>query len=201
MENNTSVVSDVKADNPQQGGGFWFQVFDWLEVVVSAAIAVVLIFTFLFRVATVEGNSMLDTFYPNEKLIISNVFYTPKAGDVVIISRNIENSPSEDTDLPIIKRIIATENQTVDIDFDSGIVSVDGKPLDEPYTKTPTNAKYDIDFPVTVPEGCVFVMGDNRNISLDSRSSTIGDNGMIDTRYILGRVLLRVFPFDRVQGF
>ncbi len=177
------------------------ELFDWLEIMVYAIIIVILIFTFVFRVVTIVGQSMENTVFQGEKLIISNWFYTPKAGDVVVISRNIDNTPtSERSSGPIIKRVIATENQIVDIDFSTGIVYVDGVALDEPYTKTPTNLKYDIDFPVKVKEGCVFCLGDNRNDSLDSRSSTIGENGMIDTRYILGRVVLRVFPFNRIGG-
>lgn len=177
------------------------ELFDWLEIIVCAIIIVVLIFTFVFRVVTIIGQSMENTVFEGEKLIISNWFYTPKAGDVVVISRNIDNTPGDSASGgPIIKRIIATENQVVNIDFSTGVVYVDGVALDEPYTKTPTNLKYDIEFPVTVKPGCVFCLGDNRNESLDSRSSAIGDNGMIDTRYILGRVVFRVFPFNRMGG-
>ena len=78
------------------------------------------------------------------------------------------------------------------------MVYVDGVALEEGYTRTPTNLKYDIDFPVRVDDGCVFVLGDNRNNSLDSRSSQIGDYGMIDTRYILGHAVCRIFPFDKI---
>ena len=99
--------------------------------------------------------------------------------------------------MPIIKRVIATEGQTVDIDFENGVVFVDGKRLIEPYTRTPTNLSYDVKFPITVKKNCVFVMGDNRNDSLDSRSSSIGDGGMLDKRYILGKALIRIFPFDK----
>ena len=175
-------------------------IFDWLEVLVHAIIAVVICFSFLFRIATIDGPSMENTLHSGERVIISNLFYTPKVGDIVVISRNKENSvyTMNESNTPIIKRIIATEGQTVDIDFEEGIVYVDGIALDEPYTKTPTNKKWDIDFPVTVDEGCIFVLGDNRNDSLDSRDARIGEYGMIDTRYILGHAVYRVFPFDKI---
>lgn len=196
-------TEDAKATKASASGKLTFkgQLFDWLDVLVSAVIVVVIVFSLFFRVATIDGESMMDTFYENEKVIMSGFMYKPKSGDVVIISRNIDNSVSENTALPLIKRVIATEFQTVDIDFATGIVYVDGKALDEPYARTPTNVKYDIEFPVTVPAGCVFVLGDNRNLSLDSRSSQIGNNGMISTDYILGRVFLRIYPFNRIQLF
>ncbi len=175
-------------------------VFDWLEVLVHAIIAVVICFSFLFRIATIDGPSMKDTLHHGERVIITNLFYEPKVGDIVVISRNKENSvyTMNDSNTPIIKRIIAMEGQTVDIDFEQGIVYVDGVALDEPYTRTPTNRKDDVEFPVTVDEGCVFVLGDNRNESMDSRDSRIGEYGMIDTRYILGHAVFRILPFDKI---
>ena len=177
------------------------EAFEWLEVVISAMLAVVIIFTFVFRVATIVGDSMKNTFYENEKIIITDWFYTPKAGDVVVISRNAKNEYlSKNDEGPIIKRIIAVEGQTVDIDFEKGIVYVDGKALEEPYTRTSTNLQYDVQFPVRVPDNHIFCLGDNRNESLDSRSTKIGNGGMIDERYILGKAVFRVFPFERFGG-
>ncbi|MBQ8204055.1 MAG: signal peptidase I [Clostridia bacterium] len=180
------------------------EVFEWLDVVISAIIVVVILFTFVFRVATIEGPSMQNTLFAGEKVVISNFFYEPQVNDIVVISRNAENIVGEDSDssLPIIKRIIAVEGQTVDIDFNKGIVYVDGEAIDDSYAKTPTNLCYNdgVTFPVRVPENCVFVLGDNRNDSLDSRSSKIGKNGMVDTRYILGKTILRIYPFDKVGG-
>lgn len=172
-------------------------IFEWLEIAVVCVIFLVLLLTLTFRVVSINGESMENTFYSEEKIIISKLFYTPEYGDVVVISRNMDNSSDEVAKAPLIKRVVATEGQTVDIDFDKGVVYIDGKALVESYTKTPTNLKYDIQFPVTVPEGCVFVMGDNRNKSIDSRSSTIGVNGMIDERYILGKAIWRIWPFSR----
>lgn len=174
------------------------EVFDWLEIIVASVIIVTILFTFVFKVVTISGDSMLDTLHSGERIIISKLFYTPERGDIVVISRNADNSPDyNNNETCIIKRVIATEGQVVDIDFTAGVVSVDGVPLDEPYTNTPTNTRGDVVFPVTVPEGHVFVLGDNRNVSADSRKSTLGDNGMVDERNILGRALLRYLPFSR----
>ncbi len=205
MDNNEimssqEVVGDEELENNDSNLQTKKDVFDWIEVLVHAILAVVLCFSFLFRIATIDGDSMLDTLHNGERVIISNLFYEPKVGDIVVISRNKENSvfTMNTTNTPIIKRIIALEGQSVDIDFEKGIVFVDGIALDEPYTRTPTNHMGDIDFPVTVSEGCVFVLGDNRNESLDSRDSRIGEYGMIDTRYILGHAVYRVFPLNKM---
>lgn len=199
--NNENLPQEIKPETKEETSVKTF-VFDWLEVLVHAIIAVVICFSFIFRIATIDGPSMNDTLFDGERVIISNLLYEPEVGDIVVISRNKENSTDTINagKTPIIKRIIAMEGQTVRIDFDEGIVYVDDVAIDEPYTKTPTNRSYDIDFknPVMVPEGCVFVMGDNRNDSLDSRDSSIGDNGMIDKRYILGRAVYRVFPLDKI---
>ena len=203
-ENNNCDIIDFKedeiAEEPLEKKQFKKDVFDWVEILVHAILTVVLCFSFLFRIATIDGESMTNTLQNGEKVIITNLAYEPKAGDIVVISRNRENSvyTANVGNKPIIKRIIATEGQTVDIDFEKGVVYVDGVALEEGYTRTPTNLKYDIDFPVRVDEGCVFVLGDNRNNSLDSRSSQIGDYGMIDTRYILGHAVCRIFPFDKI---
>ena len=176
-------------------------VFEWLDVVVASLVVVVLVFTFVFRIVAIDGSSMLPTLVNAERVIISDLFYEPKRGDIVVISRNMNNSAdSKSYQQPIIKRVIATEGQTVDIDFNKGIVYVDGVALEENYTLEPTYRKLDFDGPVRVKENCVFVLGDNRNDSLDSRSSAIGDNGMIDKKYILGRAVVRVFPLNKLGG-
>ena len=164
--------------------------FDWLQCIVAALVVCILIFVFVGRTVGVVGPSMQQTLIEGDRLIISRLFYTPKYGDIVVLRKD------EFKEEPIIKRVIATEGQTVDIDFDAGIVYVDGKALDEPYTNTPTNVREDFTAgPVTVPEGCVFVMGDNRNHSTDSRTEVIG---CVDTRYILGKALFRLTPLNRL---
>ncbi len=198
--NTVLCFPEFSAKKGSDKNGFFQMVLEGLDVIVSAMIAVIILFSLVFRVPTIDGNSMNNTLFDGERVIISNLFYEPKYGDIVVISRNYTNDTDniERYSMPIIKRVIATEGQTVDIDFEKGIVYVDGKELTENYTRTPTNLSYDLKFPVTVPENCVFVMGDNRNDSLDSRSSQIGKGGMIDKRYILGKAFLRIFPFDKL---
>ena len=163
-------------------------VYEWMQSLVSALLVCVLVFAFLFRIIGIIGDSMKPTFHNNDSVVISKLFYEPKQGDVVVLRKL---SFQEE---PIIKRIIAVEGQTVDIDFENGIVYVDDQPLTEPYIAEPTLTPIDFDGKITVPENCVFVMGDNRNNSTDSRSSLIG---CVDTRYIMGKVLLRLLPIDQ----
>lgn len=205
---NTELAESLPQSEPQQTERTATQeILEWLEVLVTAIIAVVVIFSLIFRVATIDGNSMRNTLHGGDingrnadKVIITNLAYTPKAGDIVVISRNIENTVEGQStgDQPIIKRVIAVGGQTVNIDFTSGFVYVDGKIIEEPYISTPTVDRYDVEFPVYVPEGYIFVLGDNRGDSLDSRSSRIGENGLIDTRYVLGHAVFRIFPFNRI---
>ena len=163
------------------------ELYEWIESAVLAVVFVILLFTFGARTSVVSGSSMIDTLHDGDMLFISRWGFSAVQGDIVVVTK-----PYEDNE-PIIKRIVATEGQRVDIDFVEGTVYVNGEALDEPYTHTPTNRHYDMEFPLTVPEGHVFVMGDNRNGSYDSRASEIG---FVDTRYVLGKAYLRVFPFD-----
>lgn len=162
------------------------EAYDWIESIVFALVFMVLLFTFIGRVISVDGHSMEPTLSDQDRLISSRLFFTPSYGDIVVITQ--PNSINE----PLIKRVIATEGQTIDIDFDAGIVTVDGKEISEPYILEKTYLSYDMQFPQTVPKGHVFTMGDNRNGSWDSRDTKVG---MVDQRYILGRVVYRIAPF------
>ncbi len=177
--------------------------FDWLDTIVIAVIVVVFITTVIFRTATIIGDSMQNTFFEGEKVIITKLFYEPKPKDVVVVSRNFYNVTDHGSyQEPIIKRVIATGGMYVDIDFEKGEVYTgytqsDMNVLYEPYIKALTHKKGDVEFPIFVPEGKVFVLGDNRADSLDSRYSEIG---LVDEKDILGKVILRIFPFDRIGG-
>ena len=164
--------------------------YEWLEALSSSLIVVVLLFTLLFRIVNVSGPSMLPTLQDNDRVLLTSYFYRPQPGDVVVITHTSKLQE------PIIKRVIALENQTVDIDFETGTVYVDGQALDESayIANGITTQPSDYTYPLTVPEGHLFVLGDNRAVSKDSRNSSVG---MIDERYVLGKAELVVFPFSR----
>lgn len=165
-------------------------VFEWVSSVMASFVVIFLIFTFFFRVVQVSGTSMLQTLNDKDWLLVSHTEGDVKQGDIVVAT------PPSYENGPVIKRVIGVEGDEIYIDFLKGVVYVNGQALDEPYTNSLTNLSYDVTFPVMVPEGCVFVMGDNRNGSLDSRSTQIG---FVDEEYILGRVILRVFPFEKIE--
>ena len=163
-------------------------IYDWIQCLASALIVCVVLFIFFIRVIDVKGTSMYPTLKNQDKMLVSDVFYRPKAGDIVVFKKD-----QYDPDKALVKRVIATEGQEINIDFDKGIVYVDGEPLEEDYINELTTTKLDFIGPQTVPEGCVFVMGDNRNMSTDSRKSEIG---MVDNRLIIGKVYCVIFPLS-----
>ena len=174
--------------NPQEKTNWKKSLVMYLHDVLCYLIVILILFLLVFRVVVVSGTSMNSTLYNGDYLLLlSNTFYhDPKNGDVVVISKD-----SFDDGAPIVKRVIATAGQTVDIDFAAGIVYVDGIALEEDYVNTPTNTRGTVAFPLTVPENCIFVMGDNRNGSRDSRYIEIG---LIDRREILGKAIFLFLP-------
>ena len=160
----------------------------YLQDLVHMLLVIVLVFLLLFRIIVVSGDSMYSTLLDGDYLLLlSNLFYkTPEAGDIIVISKE-----SFDNGAPIVKRVIATEGQQVDIDFEAGAVFVDGIELQEDYINNLTHNGRGVEFPLIVEEGCIFVLGDNRAVSLDSRYSEIGQ---IDKREVLGKALFLMLP-------
>lgn len=164
--------------------------FEWLQAIVTAVVIVVLLLTFVFRLVDVDGESMTNTLHNSDKVFVTSLLYEPKDRDIVVISHGQEYNK------PIIKRVIATEGQSVKIDYENRQVMVDGVVIDEPYIREPMVFKevFSNPIPDVIPEGMVFVMGDNRNNSLDSRSQQVG---LINKDDIIGKAQAVVFPFDR----
>ena len=175
------------------GGGLKKELFEWLEILVFCAVTAVLLFSCVARISRVDGQSMDHTLSHNELLLVWSLGYSPKQGDIVILNKTTADFLGEHA---IVKRVIATGGQTVDIDYARGFVYVDGELLDEPYIAgemylpaTPHMMQTHFE----VPEGEIFVMGDNRNYSTDSRDDRLGT---IHEDYILGRAVLVMFPFS-----
>ena len=171
-------------------------VMEWVETIVMAVVLVAVVFTFVARVITVDGVSMEPTYYNGDRVLVTKLAGQAQQGDVVIVVGALEE--------PIIKRVVATEGQTVDFVPELGEVTVDGQPLpgsvfgiEDGITFVPDLPGMVLEFPQTVPEGCVFVLGDNRDNSTDSRFVTVG---MVDQRNILGKVVFNLYPVSKI-GF
>ncbi len=178
---------------------FWGELYEWIDTAVITVMCILLAFTFLFRQVMIDGGSMNPTLKDEERVIVSDVLYTPKYGDIVVISSEVYDN------VPIIKRVIATEGQWIEI-FDGVVYVGDTADTMEPvgeefvgdiYTESViAGGAYGYhEYPLQVPENHVFVLGDNRSVSLDSRTTTVG---VIDERQILGKALYRVYPFDKI---
>lgn len=185
IERTEYLANGMTPEQAKKNKTRWIKIFDLCGSVIAAMVIIFVIFTFLCRPTSVVGSSMESTLQNGDWLITTRQSEY-KQGDIVIITQpNVHNEP-------LIKRVIATEGQTIDINFTSGQVMVNGKEIDEPYIKELTHTSYDVQFPLVVEDGKVFVMGDNRNHSSDSRDSGVGQ---IDTRYILGKAKFRILPF------
>lgn len=184
---------------------FFDDLMDMAESVLYAVFIVLLLFTYVLRIATVEGSSMEPTLQNEDRLIVSDIFFTPKQKDIIIIKSEkahlfadeseTEVIESDGLNKRIVKRVIATEGQTVDIDFELGDVYVDGEKIYESYiADLTTRDEGAFDYPITIPEGYLFVMGDNRMWSKDSRHPEVG---LIKNEDVSGHVILRIAPFEK----
>lgn len=172
------VISDIA----------WTSVFHWLYAIVGILCVVFVVFMLFFKVVEVDGDSMYPTLQDSDKLLVYSLNYTPEQGDIIVVGSTYKDEQV------LVKRVIATENQTVEINYDTGKVIVDGMELTEDYiTDMSVPDDNEISYPYTVPENCVFVMGDNRNESSDSRSKIIK---AIDESHIAGKVIKRIYPIS-----
>ncbi len=192
LENQTPEAAKEKKPFDPMGN-----LYEIAEMLGSITVLVLLVFAFVVRLNVVDGQSMEQTLYHGEYLAVSDLFYEPEAGDIVVV-HDVSAFPYTN---PIVKRVIATEGQTVDIDFSTWTLTVDGRVVEEPYRYLDPTAfplKADYSFPITVGENQIFVLGDNRHNSADSRQSEIG---LIDTRCVVGKAVLRLFPLSRFAFF
>ena len=175
----------MQENEKQKDGGR--DLYEWVQALVCSVLAVVVLFTFVIRLIGVDGHSMVPTLQDGDRLLVLNsmLYDDYRYGDIVVLRK--ESFLAE----PVVKRVIATEGQTVDIDFSSGSVFVDGELLDEDYINDLTFDAEGMAFPLTVPEGSIFVMGDNRNHSTDSRDPRLGT---VDARYVIGKAVFLAFP-------
>ncbi len=191
---------EITEEQPKKKGKKGYDEFMLLHDLVYMLAIITIIFVFFFRLVGVDGSSMFPTFMHKDLLILeSNFIYRNiDHGDVVVM-----NVPAFAEKGPIVKRVIATEGQTVDIDFNMGEVYVDGERLDEEYIFEPTYESFNtygqgLEYPLVVPEGHIFVMGDNRNNSADSRYAPVG---CVDVECVLGKVLFLLFPGEEINEF
>ncbi|HEX2985535.1 MAG TPA: signal peptidase I [Caproiciproducens sp.] len=182
--------AELTVNDQSEKKGFSASCFEWVEALIPALIIILILFTLLFRVITINGPSMMPNLKDSYKVFVSCAERNFSTGDIVVI-----DGRATSLNKTLVKRVIATEGQTVNIDFQKGVVTVDGKELDESaYIENGiTKDQYDVTFPQKVPAGHVFVLGDNRVVSEDSRFSAVG---MIDQRYILGKVKCILLPFS-----
>ena len=181
----------MKRTVPEEKGNPALQLYLWLQALVTALVSITLIFTFIGRITPVNGTSMEPTLRHGDLMLVQTIGYTPRQGDIVVLTKAFDAA-----DGPIVKRVVATGGQSVYINYLAGTITVDGAVLEEPYLKEDMAAPdYAHITTVTVPEGAIFVMGDNRNHSSDSRHVTLGP---VDSRYVIGGARFVFFPFQDV---
>lgn len=172
--------------------------FEWLQLFLGCVMAAVVVFNCVARLTRVDGQSMNNTLHHGEILLIWSLGYTPKQGDIVVLNKTSAILPGWNEPRAIVKRVIATGGQTVDVDYNAGTVYVDGEALEEPYLPEEMYLPYSSTMQQThweVPEGSIFVMGDNRNNSTDSRDDRLGT---VDAGYVLGKAVFGLWPMDRL---
>jgi len=175
-----------------------YNLYYWLQTLVVSVVVIVLLFTFAGRITRVLGDSMLHTLHEGDLLLLQSIGYSPKAGDIVVLNKTTSEAATLLGGDAIVKRVIATEGQIVEIDYDNNVVYVDGIALDEPYVweeMRPRPGSHSKQTSFIVPEDSIFVMGDNRNGSTDSRHDMLG---MIHKDYVLGRAICILFPFSDI---
>ncbi len=194
MDELNDLPQSQEEEQPRRKGS---DLFEWLQLLMGCVLVAVVLFNCFARLTRVDGNSMNNTLKDGEMMLIWSLGYQPQQGDIVVLNKTDQVTDQLLHSKAIVKRVIATGGQTVDIDYSTGTVYVDGEPLDEPYIKEemylPANPMmYNTHW--EVPEGSVFVMGDNRNASTDSRHDMVGP---IDEDYILGKVVFALWPLEK----
>lgn len=184
---NIDIFAKAKPKKEQQS--FKKELLSWVLTIAVSVGIVVLLNTFVVRVMVVDGNSMVDTLHNNDRILTTPLYTELSRGDIVVIHR--------ENDLPLVKRVIAVAGDTIDIDYDTGKVLLNGEVIDEPYLteqmREPNYMGGNTALPLTVSEGHVFVMGDNRNNSLDSRAQTVGE---VPVQNVFGKAFFRIWPLD-----
>lgn len=191
-----STENQEPEENPgEEKTSFRTDLYYWVQALVAVLIGLILVFTLAGRVIGVVGSSMVPTLHDGNLLLLQSIGYTPQQGDVVVLRKPGFPPPPRET-APIVKRVIAVGGQHVRVDYEAGAVYVDDVALEEPYINELMHPSSDSNMSVLdveVPEGSIYVLGDNRNNSSDSRHQ---DLGTVDERYVLGRVLCVMFPFQ-----
>lgn len=195
QKNSAPLASEEPSQKKKEPFSLGGELYTWLQALSFALVLLVVIFTFFGRIIGVDGESMVPTLQDRDMLLLQCVGYEPAQGDVVVLHKDFATV----TD-PIVKRVIAVGGQTVDVDYSRGEVLVDGEAIDQSYLGEPmvdTGNPYMMKTHWEVPEGSVFVMGDNRNNSSDSRDERLG---VVDNRYVLGKVMRIIFPLSHIGG-
>ncbi len=204
-ENESLPEESEQASEKMAKGSFVQEVLEIAETMILSVFVVLIVFTYLCRPVTVDGRSMNPTLLDSDKLVMYRLFYEPKKGDIVVVNNHNGNllnkegkviSSGYSLNECIIKRVVAVAGDELDIDFEAGVVSINGEPLEEDYINDLThNNDGAFEYPITIPEGYIFVMGDNRNHSTDSRSSAVG---LISVKDVLGRTFFRYYPLSDI---